>query len=69
MRKQMKTPNPKGDGYKMATKEKAGTEKGKVMKGKDPEKLKSDGMRVAAKGDSLKRSKLTSVPAAKQRVR
>lgn len=69
MPKGRKEPNPKGDGMRMATKEKPGTEKGRATKGKDPEKLKSDGMKIAAKGESMKRSKLSGVGGARQAVR
>ena len=60
-----------GDGMKMATAEKRGTEKGRSAKGKTPAyTAKSDGMKVAAKGENLRRgSKLTSAKGAEQRVR
>lgn len=57
----------KGDGMKMATMEKAGTEKGRPEKGKQPS-LRSDGMKVAMRGEKGA-SKLSKMPAAEQRVR
>jgi hypothetical protein len=61
----------RGDGMKMATSEKRGTEKGRVEKGKNPPFTgKSDGMKVAMKGEARhKGSKLTNMRAAEQRVR
>lgn len=60
-----------GDGMKMATAEKRGTEKGRVQKGKTPAYSgKSDGMKVAAKGEAMRKgSKLSPMKAAEQRVR
>jgi hypothetical protein len=56
----------KGDG--MAAALRVGKEKGRPEKGKQPS-LRSDGMKVAAKGDSLKSSRLGPIAAAKKRVR
>lgn len=58
----------KGDGMKMATEEKKGTERARPEKGKQPS-LRSDGMKVAAKGESRSASRLSPMRAAEQRVR
>jgi hypothetical protein len=61
----------KGDGMKEAegSRKDGGTEKGRPSRPADPQKGKGDGMKVAMRGEAGKRSALTDMRAAEQRVR
>lgn len=58
----------KGDGMRVATEERPGTERGRPDKARQPS-LKSDGMKIAARGESRTASKLSSMKAAEMKVR
>jgi hypothetical protein len=70
MRAMREPEGTKSSGLREAFKEPKGNkvEKGRPSKGRQPS-LKSDGMKTAAKGESMKASKLAKTTEAKKKVR